>query len=905
LIKDHGIGGMIFFKGGPKRQANLTNEYQTASKVPLMLSIDGEWGLAMRLDSTTRFPRQMLLGAIQDNELIYQMGKEIGEQCKRIGLHVNFAPVVDVNNNPNNPVIGSRSFGELPMNVAMKGEAYMRGLQDAGILANAKHFPGHGDTDSDSHKSLPVVSHTKERLDSLELIPFKYLFERGLGSVMVAHLFVPNIDSTKNQASTLSKKFVTEMLKEELGFKGLVFTDALNMKGVAKYYAPGEVDLKAFLAGNDVMLFAENVPLAIQKIKQAVTDGTIEMAELDRRCKKVLLAKEWTGVHKKKLVDLDHLYSAVKTKNGEALNYTLAENALTVVKNDSMLPLIDVNKKIAYLNIGGPSGNSFYRSMKKYANITQVKMSKTTSASGQQAMIKKLKAYDLVIVGMHKPSRSPKSNFGMSFTSIEFIKELGKNVPTVNVMFANPYAGKNFDDLSTLKGFVVAYEDTKYTRDRAGQLLFGATNGTGKLPVSMNETFKAGYGVDLKKKIRLKYVQPIEVGIDEKALDQIDSIAVSGIREKAYPGCQVIAVKDGHVFYQKSFGHLTYDNKHLVTDSTIYDIASITKIVASTASLMKLTSEGKMDITKTLHDYIPELVDSTRYEKMVIKEMLAHQAGLHPWIPFYFKTLYKGQPYYKYYSTDSTANYKTRIADDLFLKGDFRDTILNRILAKKLRRKTYKYSDLGYYFIKEIIEKVSEQKMEDYVAESFYKPLGLNTMGYKPKFHVVDSLIAPTENDTVFRNQVVQGYVHDMGAALLGGVGGHAGVFGSGNDLAVFMQMLLDYGQYGGQQYIDTNVVKSFTARQFPKNRRGAGFDRPVTSLEGGPTCNRVSHQSFGHTGFTGTMVWSDPKHGINYVFLSNRTFPDMENRKILKLDIRTKIQAAVYDAAKTFKTTL
>lgn len=904
LISDHKIGGLIFFKGGPMRQANLTNRYQSKSKIPLMLSIDGEWGLAMRLDSTTRFPRQMLLGAIQNDSLIYEMGKEVGRQCKRIGLHVNFAPVVDVNNNPKNPVIGSRSFGELPMNVAKKGTMYMKGMQDAGVLANAKHFPGHGDTDSDSHLSLPVVNHSKERLDSLELIPFKYMFERGLASVMVAHLYVPQIDSTKNQASTLSKKFVTEMLKQELGFEGLVFTDALNMKGVSKYYQPGEVDLKAFLAGNDVMLFAEDVPLAIQKIKKAVNDSLIPIEELNKRCHKVLLAKEWVGLNKNSKVNTANLYADVKTSAGEALNYKLAEAALTVVKNDSILSINNVNQKIAYLNIGAGSGNSFGARMKKYAKVTEIRMSKSAKSSTQAAILEKLKAFDLVIVGMHKHSRSPKSNFGMSYSSIDFIKKLAKAKPTAVVMFANPYAAENFENMSDIKGFVVAYEDTKYTRDRAAQLIFGATDGTGKLPVSINSHFKAGHGIDIKKKNKLKYVTPAEVGVDDSDVEKIDKIAEEGIQAMAYPGCQIIAAKDGQVFYNKTFGYLTYDSIQPVTESTIYDLASITKIVASTASLMKLTDEKKIDINKTLHDYIPEIVDSTRYQNMVLKEMLAHQAGLHPWIPFYFKTLYKGQPYYKYYSTDSTKNYKTRIADELFLKGDFRDTILHTILAKKLRRKTYKYSDLGYYFMKEIIEKQTKMKMEDYVSQTFYQPIGAHTMGYKPKGKVADSLIAPTERDTVFRNQVVQGYVHDMGAALLGGVGGHAGVFASANDLAIFMQMLLNYGNYGGEQLIDSATVKSFTAKQFPKNRRGAGFDRPVSSLDGGPTCGLVSLESFGHTGFTGTMAWADPKTGINYVFLSNRTFPDMENRKILKMDIRTRIQEAIYQTAKKIKTT-
>jgi CubicO group peptidase (beta-lactamase class C family) len=470
----------------------------------------------------------------------------------------------------------------------------------------------------------------------------------------------------------------------------------------------------------------------------------------------------------------------------------------------------------------------------------------------------------------------------------------------VTVVFGNPYVIDKFGDLSETEGLIVAYQDNEYTNEAASQLVFGGIKPLGKLPVTASPQFPAGFGLTYEKTTRLGHVLPEEINLDSKQLERIDQVANAGIKMKAYPGCQVLAIKDGNVFYNKSFGHHTYDKKREVINTDIYDLASITKIAATTVSLIKLQHDSLVDLDKTLGDYLPEIVDSTNYENMVLRHMLAHQAGLHPWLPFYIRTVKNGSAMPEYYQSDSSATHPYRVADGLFISPDYEQYMLERITRQALRKKTYKYSDLGYYFMKAIIEKQTGEQLEDFVQKNFYKPMGLSTMGYHPKYQFEKDRITPTENDTVFRDQLVWGDVHDPGAAMQGGVGGHAGLFSNALDLGTLMYMLINEGEYGGEQILDKETIADFTRVQFaPRNRRGAGFDKPVKSLDGGPTCNKVSLSSFGHSGFTGTITWADPEHGIVYVFLSNRVYPDAANWKIVKENIRTEIQDAIYVAAK------
>lgn len=902
LIDSSGIGGLIFFQGGPVRQAMLTNYYQSLSKVKLLIAIDGEWGLNMRLDSTVKFPRQMTLGAIppEADSLVYLMGKEIAQQCKRLGIHVNFAPVADVNNNPLNPVIGTRSFGENKYSVARKSFLYMKGMQDAGVLACAKHFPGHGDTEFDSHKTLPTISHSRETIDTLDLFPFRELFKQGVGSVMVAHLSIPALDTAKNLASTLSPKIVNGLLKKELGYDGLIFTDALNMKGVSKFYKPGEVDVKALLAGNDVLLFAEDVPKAIAEIKNAMVRGEITQQEIDARCKKILRAKQWCGLNNYKPIVLANVNADLNSPQSELLNVLLSENSVTVLKNEKeILPLMHLDTlRIAAVSVG-MGKNNFADMLSYYAPIKHFYLPRESKPGERDTLLKKLRAYNLVIVGIFGTA-NPKTDFGISREAVEFVRKLNLQSKTVAAVFASPYSLQQLDTIADgTDALLMAYEDNDYLMNLSAQIIFGGAQAKGKLPVTASKKFGFGAGIRTAVPVRFKYTVPEEVGIDSRKLASIDSIMQHGISEKAYPGGVVFFAKDRKVFFYKAYGHHTYESKRPVKKDDIYDLASITKIVSTTAAAMKLKDERKLSFDDYLCYHLPEL-EGTNKMNINLREMLTHQAGLKDWIPFYLKTLEKGEYKPGIYSKTMSAEFPVRVASKLYIHKSYSDTIWKRIIESPISEKVeYKYSDLGLLIMGKIIERKTNLPLNEYVQKTFYDPLGLGTMTYLPREKFPLSRMVPTEYDVKFRKQLLQGDVHDPAAAMLGGVAGHAGVFSNASDLGVMMQLFLQKGEYGGRRYLDSATVNECTKCQFcVDNRRAIGFDKPETNLKKpSPICDCVSYLSFGHQGFTGTIAWADPNNGLVYVFLSNRVYPDADNNKVTKLGIRSNILRVVYSA--------
>jgi len=903
LITENHIGGLIFFQGGPVRQARLTNRYQAKSKVPLLIAMDAEWGLGMRLDSTISYPRQMMLGAIQNDELIFRMGEDIALQCKRLGVHINFAPVVDVNVNPKNPVINSRSFGEQKEVVADKGIAYMRGMQKHHVLAVAKHFPGHGDTDKDSHKALPLISHNQNRLNDIELYPFKTLFDSGCGGVMVAHLLVPALDSTPNRATTLSPKVVTGLLKEKMGFQGLIFTDALNMKGVSNYYKPGEADLLALLAGNDVLLFPKDVPLAIKMIESAIKKGDLSEEELNAHVLKILKAKYWAGLNDVEPVSEVNLYEDLNKTKYERLYRQLIANSVTLLKNKGeLIPYMELeHKKIASVAIGGKSPNYFQNKLKSYAKVELFHLAKDASAEELKKLMVKLEPFSEVIVSFHKPSRSPSRHFGVTANSQKILKEISKLKSVTLVSFSNPYVFNWVKEVSYCNAVVMAYNDKITTQEITAQLLFGGVGAKGRIPVSAGE-FDAGMGM-FTKAIRFSFANPSDVGMDELQLVKIDSIANNAIKNGATPGCQILIVKDNAVIWNKAYGSHTYANKIKVKTDDIYDLASLTKVVATLPAIMQLVDAGSVSLDGTLGMYLPEYVKGTDYAQITLREMLAHQSGLRSWIPFYINTTENGVPRYDIYSLEKSTKYPYRVANNLYINNAYPDSMMRIIVSKPLKESgEYKYSDLGYYFLKAIVEKISGQTLDTYVNEHFYSPMGMKTTGYLPRNNFPIAEIVPTENDTYFRNQLIQGDVHDPGAAMQGGVGGHAGVFSDAMDLAKIWQMYLNKGSYGGRKYIDSATVTEFTKCQYCKendegNRRAVGFDKPVRGSDGGPTCSCVSYASFGHTGFTGTISWADPEENLIYIFLSNRIYPTAENRKLISMNVRTDIMEVIYSA--------
>jgi len=900
LIKEYNIGGLCFFKGGPVRQAILTNYYQQLALTPLLISMDAEWGLGMRLDSTISFARQMTMGAIRDEKLITEYGLAIAAQLSRMGVHVSFSPVADINSNPANPVINIRSFGEHKEDVARKAILYMKALQKGGIITVAKHFPGHGDTDTDSHHSLPFIGHSAATIDSLDIYPFRQLINAGIDGIMVAHLNIPALDATKDIPSSLSALVIDSLMRKTLKFNGLILSDALDMKGVSNYGAPASVELKALKAGNDVLLLSVSVDKAVAEIMQAIDSGKYSQDDLAVHCKRILACKYYAGLNRFKPVKIINLYNDLHLPNEVQLNLELYRNAITVLKNNNnILPLLSSDTlRIASLMIGYVDKKMFQQRMEDYAQVDHYTLPKNVDKKTIESTIKYLQAYNLVIIGINNTIPAPARNFGISDAAIGLVDSLLVTKSCILNLFTLPYSINLFRNIDKAKALVVAYQDNADAYDAVVQMMFGATAANGILPVGVNKVFPAHAGITTRTSGRLSYNPYLNTEIRTEDLAVIDSILQTGLDKKAYPGCQVLIAKNGNVLYRKSFGYSDYIHSQPVKNDDLYDIASVTKVAATTLAVMKLYDEGKVNLDEPLSKTLKYLENSNK-KKITIREIMTHQAGLVAWIPFYQKTLKNGYPGKTYYDTIYSSQFPYRVAAGMYLRKDYKQIILDSIISSPLsEKKEYKYSDLGFILMQQFVEQVTGKSLDQYMDEQFYKPLGLKTLTYHPREKFPLSRIIPTENDTLFRHQLVQGDVHDQAAALLGGVAGHAGLFGTSNDMAVILQMLVQDGLYGGRQYFKPETVDLFTKRQFKGNRRGLGFDKPqLTPSEPGPACEEASANSFGHTGFTGTYIWADPDNDLLIVFLSNRVNPDAEPNKLVQLGTRTQIQQALYRA--------
>ena len=896
-ITKYKIGGVIFFKGHPSTIKQWNAAFQKNQSLPLFSAIDGEWGVSMRLDSAVVFPKQMTLGAVKNDSLIFKMGQEIARECQWLGLNINFAPVVDVNTNPKNIIIGYRSFGAKKQSVARKGYLYAAGMQSQGVLAVAKHFPGHGDTEKDSHKTLPVLKHDSLRLFATELYPFEQLFRMGVGGVMVAHLLVPAFEKQPNVASTLSHHIVTDILKNRLKFNGLVFTDALNMKGVSAYWSPEELLQKAVLAGDDILLMPPDVENTINIIKKMVNDNRISEAEINSRVKKILSVKCWMKENCEKTDTLFNPLESVTAKRTQEALYTAAT---TLVKNENeVLPFKNLdNLDAAIITVGKSptAGNTFTKYLKNYRFLSDTGYS-FDKFINLKTLPQKITAHKTVIIGVMAPSRYPRNNYGVPKAIFQKIETFAQNHKVILVVFGSPYLIGSLNDTGKYAAILTAYENNKLVQKLVAEQLFGVFPISGQLPVNAGE-FSIGAGKTTQQIDRLRYESPEMEGLNPDTLKLIDAIAQAGIDAKAYPGCQVLVAKNGAVVYRKNFGYLTYDKKIPVTDTTIYDLASITKPLATTLALMKLYDEGKFKLTDKLSKYLPEL-DTTNKKDLFFQEVMTHQAGLVPWIPFYLQTVKNKNLYDSIYSNYQHDQYLLPVAKKMFMDTGYVWEIYHRIYGTDLKKKTYKYSDLGFYILKKIIEDMTHKSLDKYVADNFYSPIGTDFTGFNLWQKYPQQQFAPTERDNFFRHQVVQGFVHDYGAAMMGGVCGHAGLFSNAGDLAKILQMLLNGGTYGGKTFLSDTTIKRFTSCPYcPDNRRGIGFDKPEKNPDKiGPTCDSAPADSYGHSGFTGTLVWNDPDNHLIYIFLSNRVYPDIENKKLLKLSTRTQIQDVIYRA--------
>ncbi|MEH0157788.1 glycoside hydrolase family 3 N-terminal domain-containing protein [Limibacter armeniacum] len=910
LIGEYHIGGVIFYEGEPVQTARLVNHYQSLSGLPLLMGMDAEQGVGSRMTETITLPKQMTLGAVNSNLYLYNMGLEVAKQCKRMGININFAPVVDINSDPSNSLIADRSFGEIREIVTAKGSAYMRGMQDQGILACAKHFPGQGEVQTYSHEALPVVKKDFKELEAQELYPFKNLILDSVKCVMMGHMNLPKLDNTPMLPASLSNQVIDGVLRDSLGFDGLVISDVMNANALTQHYTSGDAEAKAILAGNDMVLHPTNVPKAIKLLKEAIADGRFQITDLDSKVAHILKAKYFAGLSSFTSVNTDFLKKDLNSIQVKALKQELFEQSITVLKNkEELLPVRDVAAQtFASVTIGSPyKTNDFAEMLDNYATFEHHTVNaKEESTATMNRILEKVKDKGVVVVGVFSKTNEEQKRYGVSYATQQFIRQLQKHTKVITVLYGIPYGLKYLEGCDHL---ICAYETDPIVQKVVPQAIFGAIDTYGMLPVTASKKFPAGSGLNIKSIQRIGYALPEMVGMDSDILTKIDSIIQEGISEEAMPGCQVVAIKDGKIVLEKSYGYFTYSKREKVNNNTIYDLASITKVASTVQSLMYLTSQGEFSLDDKLGDYLVDL-DSTDKKDLKIKHILTHCSGLRGGYFFWGHVMDKNTFVYhpEYLHASKGKGYSVEVSPSVFAADSMKDAMWDWLkdagLSKRRKyrggRYSYHYSDLGYYFMQRIVEAKSGQSLDQFTQDHFYKPLGLKTMGYLPKKHFRNADIVPTEMDVRYRKELIRGYVHDPSAALMGGVAGHAGLFSNAHDLAVLMQMNLQGGYYGGRKYFDEDVLNSFNTRPFTqyKNRRAYGWDKPNPwEKEDGPTSALASSRTFGHTGFTGTCTWVDPEYNLVYVFLSNRVYPYAKNRQLMKMNIRENIQTVLYES--------
>ncbi len=915
-VRTYKVGALLFSGGRLASQAILTNQAQRMARIPLMITFDGEWGLSMRLKGTPVFPKNMVLGCIQDDHLIYEYGREMARECKELGVQVNFAPVADVNINPKNPVINVRSFGENPVRVADKVVAYASGLESGKVLSVAKHFPGHGDTDVDSHKALPVLPFTRERLDSVELYPFKEMIRAGLSGIMVGHLQVPIFDPVGKLPSSLSHNIVYNLLTEEMAFKGLIFTDALAMRGVS---SAEHVCLQALKAGNDMVLAPHNLKKEINSVLLAIKKGEFSEQEVEERCRKVLMYKYALGLSQRPHIRLAGLERRINTPQTRDLIRRLDLAAVTLLKNKNhVLPLHPDVEKVAVLNVGKVKAiQAFTSQLNKYVSVAQFNLRSGMSKAQQMALRDSLGKYRRIIVPVTEKSLAPYQSFFADFAP---------KVPVVYVFFTPAKLMSQIHRaVSVASSVVLGHTVNEDVEVHIADLLFGKASADGRLSASIGGLFKSGEGITLTPSTPYYFV-PEEYGLNSTVLNRIDSIALKGIQEQAYPGCQVVVLKNGRTMYDKCFGTYTYDGARQVESNDLYDLASLSKTTGTLLAVMKLYDKGRFSLSDRIADYLPFL-KGTNKTKITIRELLLHQSGLPAGLVFYQdaidKKSYKGRLFRNRKDALHTAqvgsntfaqtgfrfkeglvssigegDYTLHVADSLWVYKSFKNVMLKKIANAPLKGKKYVYSCLNFILLQQLVEQLAGMSMDKYLSQEFYEPMKLEHTAYLPLRYFKKEEIVPSTIDRFLRKCTLQGYVHDESAAFIGGVSGNAGLFSTAQDVARIYQMLLNGGELDGKRYLSKETCRLFTTETSKISRRGLGFDKPGLKGERYTPCAPLAPSSvYGHTGFTGTCVWVDPNNELVYVFLSNRTYPHAWVNKLSKLEIRERIQETLYQA--------
>lgn len=924
VIQKYKVGGLLFSGGNVQVQARLTNRAQAMSRVPLLITFDGEWGLSMRLKNTPDFPRNGILGCITDDRLLYDYGQEIARQCRELGIQINFAPVADVNINPKNPVIGNRSFGELPENVARKTVAYAQGLESGGILSVAKHFPGHGDTESDSHHTLPVLKISRERLNQVELLPFRRYIESGLSGIMVGHLSVPALDSLSGRPASLSPCIVTDLLKNEMRFQGLIFTDALAMKGVA---GSSSVCLDALKAGNDLLLVPRSLRHEIPAVVKAVQKGELPESEINRRCHKVLMYKYLSGLSKPPRIQTEGLTKRLNDPVSEQLIRRLYQAAVTVIENhDQDLPWHDTaDSRIALVEIGNPAPlTPLAQSLtQQKAQVSRFTVEPHSNRNHSRALCDSLATYDKIIIAINTSKLTPYRTFLHNMTADSRLAQ------AIFIFFTSYKTLATCPGMPRQRGAVLLAHTSGYDiPERIGQILTGQQTADGRLAFRIGNYYPAGSGVRIappeKPKTTYTFTPQFNYSDYLRLTERIDSIASLGVRQGAYPGCQIAIWYQGQPLYEQCYGTLDGNASHPVCPNTLYDLASLTKTSATLLAIMKLYDTGTIRLSDRLSQHLKWL-ENTDKQHITIRDVLFHQSGLSPGLSIYPVVIDPDSYDGKLFSNKVTSKHKTQLGNRLWGNSQFsflpsvssvpndscqlpicnnlwaspslRTNIRQQIIEQAVRPRSYRYSDTGFILLQFLVEELTGQPLNQFVDSCFYRPMHLNHTGYQPLNWIPADSIAPSAFDHFLRKSELRGFVHDETAAFMGGVAGHAGLFSNATEQAMLYQMLLNGGVWQGKRYLSEQACRKFTTTVSGQSRRGLGFDRPDPDPEKSPCAPSVPLSVYGHTGFTGTCVWSDPDKKLILVFLSNRTYPDARNRTLLKLNIRSNLQQILYES--------
>ena len=874
LVERFEIGGFMFWRGNPTAQALLTNDLQKRSRIPLLIAQDMEWGAGMRLSETTTFPRAMALGAARRPELVRAMGRAVAREARAIGVHMNYAPVADVNNNPDNPVINVRSFGEHPDLVGDMTAAYILGMKEGGLLSAVKHFPGHGDTDVDSHSGLPILTLGRARLDSLELLPFIRSIEAGADAIMVAHVALPEIEHGETVAATLSKPIITGILRQDLRFDGLVITDAMRMEAIVDEFGAGEAAVRAVEAGIDLILMSNDFYAARRAVLQAVDSGRISEETIDLAVRHVLRAKFQAGLHAYVPIDLASLRDDVGDPVFEALAGEIGRSAVTLLSNENgLIPIRDRRQRILEVTISdgsdvdrGMSFNRMLRSQTPEAFVEHRLIDRRSSRDDISDALDIANSFDLILVQAYITVRTGSGFISLLGREAEFLDRLvRKDPPSIVVSFGSPYIVAGF---RRPDAYIAAYDGSEATIRAVADGLFGGIGFRGRLPVKIPTQYSFGDGIMTTAEV-LRLGRPEDVGMSSSLLSRLDTLIWHAVEDSAFPGAAVVAGRSGVIVKNEGYGYFTYDSDRKTTTRSLFDLASLTKVVATTPAIMLLYERGQIDLDEPLATYLPEFGQAGK-ESVTVRQILTHTSGLKPFYSFEQMGLI---------TRDEIIDFIAR--DSLIYAPD----------------SLHRYSDLGMIMLAVTVERITGQTLGDFLTENLYEPLGMFSTGFRPAGGLGTSPdVVPTEIDTAFRGGLVQGEVHDERAWMLGGTAGHAGLFSTAEDLARYAAMYLNRGLYNGRRFFKPETIALFTTRfeNSLDHTRALGWD--TKSMTGYSSAgSRFGPRSFGHTGFTGTSLWIDPDAELFVILLTNRVYPTRSNNKLGP--IRPRVADVVFES--------